>query len=134
MIIGCYGQGKTTLVQRMKGEVVDNIESTDGIVVSRCISGAEKTSPWVKDKLLTNENIPEKLALLALSAPSIESSNSLSIAGNSDSTTVTHGENSDGKSRLIDTISKSKEKSPSDTTRDKSKMLSPLYFKTIQRV
>ncbi|XP_053390107.1 uncharacterized protein LOC128553027 [Mercenaria mercenaria] len=36
MVIGCYGQGKTSLVNRLLGKTNDNVETTNGIEVHAC--------------------------------------------------------------------------------------------------
>ncbi|XP_045191580.2 uncharacterized protein LOC123548413 isoform X3 [Mercenaria mercenaria] len=36
MVIGCFGQGKTSLTRRLRGQTLDMIETTDGIEVDTC--------------------------------------------------------------------------------------------------
>lgn len=63
MIIGCYGQGKTTLVRRLMGEEVDTVTSTDGIDIHRC--RCEQNSSrvvWIKEDNCEKENSDKQLA------------------------------------------------------------------------
>ncbi|XP_053402908.1 uncharacterized protein LOC128558101 [Mercenaria mercenaria] len=44
MVIGCFGQGKTSLTRRLTGQTLDRIETTDGIEVDTCT--VHEDSKW----------------------------------------------------------------------------------------
>ena len=53
MVIGCYGQGKTSLVKKLLGEKVENVASTNGIdIINFETKGDDKT--WERRTSVTD--------------------------------------------------------------------------------
>ncbi|XP_045176022.2 uncharacterized protein LOC123536712 [Mercenaria mercenaria] len=65
MVVGCYGQGKTTLVQRLLGQPIKTVESTNGIDIHKCLI-AQDGAKWESDVVDNDQDDSMKrLALLA---------------------------------------------------------------------
>ncbi|XP_053373188.1 uncharacterized protein LOC128546534 [Mercenaria mercenaria] len=61
MVIGCYNQGKTTLVRRLQGQSIEDIESTNGIDIHKCANTANGI--WQKQNTENDED--EKIKRIA---------------------------------------------------------------------
>lgn len=46
MVIGCYGQGKTSLVRHLTGQSLEGVESTNGVEVQLCKSAIDGSDTW----------------------------------------------------------------------------------------
>ncbi|XP_053381212.1 uncharacterized protein LOC128549077 [Mercenaria mercenaria] len=55
MVLGCHGQGKTSLIRSLLGESTDAVESTNGIDIVKCKCKAEGTS-WKRQQKESPEN------------------------------------------------------------------------------
>ncbi|XP_053391287.1 uncharacterized protein LOC128554083 [Mercenaria mercenaria] len=68
-VVGNFAQGKTSLVKRLVGESVEDVESTNGIEVDRysCWKGADCTLSYVKKESIDTSDIGKRLVAIACS-------------------------------------------------------------------
>ncbi|XP_053391146.1 uncharacterized protein LOC128553975 [Mercenaria mercenaria] len=72
MVVGCYGQGKTSLVRRLLKLPIEKVESTDGIEVQKCVAVSD--TEWTpQDVVVSEDEEIRRLVSIAKGSPTHES-------------------------------------------------------------